>query len=122
MKTPYGSVLPSSLFSDSDMRGFSAFNSRYQNFGLKIGVFNPNSVDTTAKVRPIITCPTPGTGGTNVLEIGSDQVNSQIIEKRSSKVFVYVAKLDGAAKEGKQLMPVLIWSCCRLIIRPLCGI
>lgn len=38
METPYGSVLPSSLFSDSEMRGLSAYNRRYQNFGIKIGV------------------------------------------------------------------------------------
>lgn len=45
METPYGSVLPSSLFSDADMRGFSSFNSRYQDFGLKVGVVT-NVIET----------------------------------------------------------------------------
>lgn len=38
MITPYGSVLPSSLFSDNEMRGISSYNKRYKNYGLKIGV------------------------------------------------------------------------------------
>lgn len=38
MITSYGSVLPSSLFSDNEMRGISSYNKRYQNYGLKIGV------------------------------------------------------------------------------------
>lgn len=38
MKTPYGSVLPSSLFSESEIGGISAFNKRYKNHGLKMGV------------------------------------------------------------------------------------
>jgi phage gp45-like len=38
MITPYGSVLPSSLFSADEVRGISSYNKRYRNFGIKIGV------------------------------------------------------------------------------------
>lgn len=38
MITPYGSVLPSSLFSADEARGISSYNKRYRNFGIKIGV------------------------------------------------------------------------------------
>lgn len=37
MQTPYGSVLPSSLFTEDEMKGISSFNKRYRNFGLKMG-------------------------------------------------------------------------------------
>lgn len=38
MKTSYGAVLPSSLFSDSEMRKVGSFNKLYSNFGLRAGV------------------------------------------------------------------------------------
>jgi hypothetical protein len=73
-----------------------------EEFGMKIAIFNAGA--DASNVKPIITCGDPDRG---VIAANSEQANAEpTLASKSSKTFLYVARIADDAPVGKQLCKV----------------